>query len=78
MYRKFIGEPDKVAAALTHRGTIHHDHTLIEQTAKWFIKVEHSEIVQHLGEEAAVEKVQDGVGDAADVLINRHPCFYCF
>jgi len=29
--------------------------------------------VQHLREETHVEQVQDGVLDAADILLNRHP-----
>ena len=33
----------------------------------------HAEVGQRLGEEAGVHQVQDGVLDAADVLVDRHP-----
>ena len=49
-------------------------------TWPWFImrgerldEVDHAHVVQHLGEEPAVQQVQDGVLDAADVQVDRAP-----
>ena len=36
-------------------------------------EVDHAQVVQHLGDEARVEQVQDRVRDAADVLVDGRP-----
>ncbi len=48
-------------------------HALRQQVGEWFVVVDQPEIAHHLGPEARVEQVQDGMLDAADVLVDRHP-----
>ena len=48
-------------------------HALAQQVLERLVKVQHAQVAQHLREEAAVQQVQDGVLDAADVLVDRHP-----
>ena len=40
---------------------------------EWFSEIDQPSIVQHLCKEARIEQVQNGVFDAADVLIDRRP-----
>ena len=51
------------------------DHALGEQAGERLAQVlgRDAEVGQRLGEEAGVHQVQDGVLDAADVLVDRHP-----
>ena len=49
------------------------DHTLGHQTGEWLIKVQIAGFTKRPGEKAGIEKVQDGVFDPADILIDRHP-----
>ena len=49
------------------------DHTLGHQTGEWLIKVQIVGFTKRPGEKAGIEKVQDGVFDPADILIDRHP-----
>ena len=49
------------------------DHALVEQVLERFLDVHQAEVVQHHGDEAGVQKMQDSVLDSADVLIDRHP-----
>ena len=48
-------------------------HALGKQVGKGFVVTDQAEVAHHLGPEARVEQVQDGVLDAADVLVHRHP-----
>ena len=54
---------------------VHADHALGEQTGERLAQALGGEahVGQGLGVEAGVEQVQDGVLDAADVLVDRHP-----
>ena len=54
------------------------DHTLRQQVGEWLIYTDHSEIAQHLGVKARVEQMQNGIFNAADILINRHPVIKLF
>ena len=65
---------DHVALRLAHHiavGIEHH--ALAQQVREGLVEIEQAAVAQHLGKEAAVEQVQDGVLDAADVLIDGHP-----
>jgi leucyl-tRNA synthetase len=37
---QLVGEPDKVAARLAHRGSVHHDHALVQETGERLAEVE--------------------------------------
>ena len=70
---------DHVALRLAHHiavGVEHH--ALAQQVREGLVEVEQAAVAQHLGKEAAVEQVQDGVLNAADVLIDRHPSVSLF
>ena len=49
------------------------DHALRQEIGEGLIDADHAEVAQHLGVEPRVEQMQNGVLDAADVLIHRHP-----
>ena len=51
-------------------------HPLGQQAGEGFIEAEQAAIPQHLGEEARVEEVQDGVFDASHVLVHRQPAVH--
>ena len=48
-------------------------HALAEQVGERLVHVEQPHVAERLGEEATVEQVQDGVLDAADVVVHGHP-----
>ena len=65
---------DDVALGLAHDvAVLVEHHALAQQVLERLVEVQHPQVAQHLREEAAVQQVQDGVLDAADVLIDRHP-----
>ncbi len=64
---------DPVAERLAHRLALVDHLALVQQPLHRLDEVDHPHVVQHLGEEAHVEQVQDRVLDAADVLEDRHP-----
>ncbi len=65
---------DDVALALAHLRAVAVDHPLREQAGERLARrPTRSDVVQHLGEEARVQQVQDRVLDAADVLVDRQP-----
>ena len=49
------------------------DHALAQQVGEGLVHAQQAQVAQCLGKEAAVEQVQNGVLDAADVVIDRHP-----
>ena len=49
------------------------DHALAQQVGEGLVHTQQAQVAQCLGKEAAVEQVQDGVLDAADVVIDGHP-----
>ena len=51
------------------------DHALSQQTLEWLIASEQAFIAHEFMEKARVEQVQNGVFDAADVLIDWQPLF---
>ena len=65
---------DDVALRLAHDLAIRVEHhALAQQVGERLVEVEQPHVAHHLREEAAVQQVQDGVLDAADVLVDRHP-----
>src|SRR5665647_1594674 len=40
---------------------------------EWFVVAHQAEVAHHLAPETRIQQMQDGVLDATDVLINRHP-----
>jgi hypothetical protein len=48
-------------------------HALREQPRERLVDLHEAQVAHHLGPEARVQQVQDGVLDAADVLVHRHP-----
>ena len=52
------------------------DHALAEQVGEGLVHVNEAEVAHDLGPEAAVEQVQDGVLDATDVVVHRHPAVH--
>ena len=67
-----VGAHD-VALGLRHLGAVLHDHALGEQVLERLVELEVAEVAQDLRVEAGVEEVQDGVLDAARVLVDGHP-----
>ena len=49
------------------------NHALAQQVSEGLIHTQQAQVAQRLGKEAAVEQVQNGVLDAADVVIDGHP-----
>ena len=49
------------------------NHALAQQVGEGLVHAQQAQVAQRLGKEAAVEQVQDGMLDAADVVIDRHP-----
>ena len=66
-----IGRLDPVAA-LRLVGLVH-DHALREQAGERFVDIEVPGLVHGAGEEARIQKMQNRVLDAADILIDRQP-----
>jgi len=62
-----------IALGFAHLGAVFDHHALGQEVQEGFIDLEISQVAQHLGEEAGVEQVQDGMFDPADVLIDRQP-----
>ena len=62
-----------VALALGHLGALVVDHALGEQVLERLLETDQTQVVEHLGEEAGVHQVQDGVLHPADVLVHRQP-----
>ncbi len=71
--RQLLGQVDAVAEGLAHRLALVDDLALVEQRAERLGELDRSHVVQHLGEEPAVQQVQNRMLDAADVLVDRHP-----
>ena len=63
----------EVAAALRHRRAAHDDHALVEQFGVRLVERDEPDVVQHLREEARVDKVTRRMRDAARVVVGRHP-----
>ena len=51
------------------------DHPLCHQPGKRLGKVKIANLAQRAGEKARIEKMQDSMFDAADILIDRQPIF---
>ncbi len=70
-----LGRSDQVALGLGHLGPAHADHALGEQALERLPQPARSkpDVAEGPGVEAGVEQVQDGVLDAADVLVDGHP-----
>ena len=49
------------------------DHALAQQVGEGLVNTQQAQVTQRLGKEAAVEQVQNGMLDAADVVIDGHP-----
>ena len=54
------------------------DHALSHQILKWLIDVNHTQITKDLGKEARIQKVQNCMLNAADIVIYRHPAINRF
>ena len=68
-----VAQVDAVAQRLAHPAALVDDLALVQQRRERLDEVDHPHVVQHLGEEPAVQQVQDRVLDAADVLLGGHP-----
>src|SRR5579864_3783157 len=64
---------DNVAFALGHLGAILDDHSLSEKPGDRLGITNDAKIAHELGPEAGINQMQNGVFDAADVLINGKP-----
>ena len=62
-----------IPAALGHGRALVGDHPLREEAPDGFVVLDQSQVAHHLGPEARVDQVQDGVFDAANVLIDGKP-----
>ncbi len=58
---------------LRHLRAVVVDHPLGEEAQERLAEAEQTQVVERLHEEARIEQVQDGVLDAADVLVDREP-----
>ena len=59
-------------AGLRLVGLVHH-HALREQAAERLVEADMAAFLHRAGEEARIEQVQDGVLDAANILVDRQP-----
>ncbi len=66
----FLGIQPVVVGALV--GFVVH-HALGEQAGEGFLHRDVAGVLHRPGEEAGIQQVQDGVLDAADILVDRHP-----
>ena len=48
-------------------------HALRQQALEGLVAIDQAHVAHHLGPEARIQQVQDGVLDTADVLVHRHP-----
>ena len=64
---------DNVALRFRHLRAILDDHALRQEILERFIKIQKLLVAQHLREEARIEKMQNRMFDAADILIDRRP-----
>ena len=64
---------DDVSDGFRHLAAVFQDHPLAEQIREWLRRIQHAFVLQHFHKETRIEQVQNGVLDAADVLIDRHP-----
>ena len=64
---------DHVALGLGHLRAVLDHHALREEARGGLVVGDQAEVAHHLGEEARVDQVQDGVLDAADVLVDGEP-----
>ena len=72
--------PEVVLATLlgAARVDVVEHHALGQQLAEGLVDLHEAEVAHDLGPEARVQQVQDGVFDAADVLVHRHPVVGAF
>src|SRR5882724_4914246 len=71
-FRHFI-RADNVAFGLGHGRAALEYHALREEAADWLVMRDEAEVAHHFAPETRIEQVQNGVRDAADVLVNREP-----
>ena len=65
---------DDVALRLRHRlAVLVLHHALAQQVRERLVELKQPQVAQHFRVEAAVQQVQDGMLDAADVLVDGHP-----
>src|SRR5207245_828571 len=64
---------DHISLALRHGRTHVRDHSLRKQPLDRLIVLDETHVAHHLGPEARINKVQDGVRDSADVLVDLEP-----
>ena len=62
-----------VALGFGHGLAVELDHALGEEVFEGFIDRDEADVAHHFAPEARVEQVHDGVGDAADVLVDGEP-----
>ena len=62
-----------VALRLGHLGAVFDDHALREQPPRRLVVDNQPQVAHHLGPEARVDQVQNGVLHAADVLVDGEP-----
>ncbi len=64
---------DNIAEVLRHLGAVFDDHALGEEALGGLVVFDDADIAHDFGPEARVDQVQNGVFDAADVLIDGEP-----
>ena len=69
---------DHVTLGLAHLGAILDDHALGQQVGEGLVAGYVSQVAQYLGKEAGIQKMQDGMLDTADILVNGHPVIHPF
>src|SRR3954454_7030791 len=67
-----IGRND-IAQAFRHLSALFDDHALREEASGRLVIVDHADIAHHLGPEARVDEVENGMFDSADVLVDGKP-----
>ena len=73
MFIELLTQGNKIAARLRHGRAVHQNHSLVQQTGEWLFEIKVTEIVQCLGEESCIKKVQNRVRYTADILVDRRP-----
>ena len=70
-----VVRPEVLLAALLAfaRVDVIEHHALREQAGEGFVDFYQPQVAHHLGPETCIQQVQNGVLDAADVLVHGHP-----
>src|SRR5579872_3717379 len=62
---------DRISLALGDLDAALGDHTLGEKAGKGLVEINASQVFQHLGNEAGIKQMEDGMFHSPDILVHR-------